>query len=219
MPACPPNEDEIALPAPPPPEGVSSNHIPGKWNGPVDERGRPINAGRVKGGDSMKRQITHEALIDFMFANPRATLLEIAEAFGWKSRASVSIIMNSDAFQAAYARRQSQIVDPVVVASVEDRIKGLASRSAEILAEKLEQNPSDKMVMDIFKESTRAGSYGVKAPVAIQQQFVVALPGPASNSKEWLERFRPNQAGVVTPRMDEAPVEAEVKEVKNASTD
>lgn len=210
MPACPPAEDEIILPAPPPP---SDDPFEGR-----DPRGRHLigvpGPGRIKGGPNAKTQVTHAALIDYLLANPRATLVQMAAAFGWKSTQSVSIIINSDSFQAALAKRQEQICDPILTQSIEDRIKGLASKSAEILREKLDQNPSEKLVLEVFKESTRAGSYGVKAPVAIQQQFVVALPGPASNSQEWLERFRPNTAGVVAPRLDDAPVEVDVKEVK-----
>jgi hypothetical protein len=197
-PAAHPDE-EVTLPAPP--EDLRENRF---WE----------HGGRTPGKPNAKTQITHEMLADFMIANPRATRREIAAAFGWRSEASVSIIMNSDAFQAAYARRRAANVDPVMVASVEDRIKQLASRSAELLSEELEKSPSTKLVMEVFRESTRAGSYGVKAPVAVQTQFVVALPGPATNSQEWLERFAPNQAGVVKPRLDDAPVEVQAREVK-----
>lgn len=206
MPACPPAEDDVILPAPPPP---SDDPFEGR-----DPRGRHLigvpGPGRVKGTPNAKTQVTHAALIDYLLANPRATLKEMADAFGWRSAQSVSIIINSDSFQAALARRQSQICDPILTQSIEDRIKGLASKSAELLAEKLEQAPSEKLILEVFKESTRAGSYGVKAPVAIQQSFVVALPGPASNSQEWIERFRPNTAGVVVPRLEDAPAEEAV---------
>lgn len=163
--------------------------------------------GRPQGSGEFRRSITHNMLIDFLLANPRATRQEIAANFNYKSVANISIIINSDAFQAAFAKRRSEMVDPVVAASVEERIRGLASDSAEKLAEKLASGTlTTRETIDVFREATRAGNYGSKAP-AQQNSFVVHLPGPASSSREWSERFAPPEAEVVQPRLLDAPSE------------
>lgn len=168
------------------------------------------SSGRPKGEISIKTQITHDALIDHMLANPRATRKEVAEAFGWKSEATISIIMNSDAFQAAYAKRRCEVVNPLLNATLEARMKGLAAQSAANLAEALEREPQNvKLNLEVFKESAKAASYGAKAQVAVQTQFVVHMPGPAASSTEWRERFAPSEAPVLLPRTDDAPSEGQ----------
>jgi hypothetical protein len=160
--------------------------------------------------ENVKTRITHDAIIDVMLAQPRITRRELAGLFGFKSEASISIITSSDAFQARLAKRSGDIIDPILTATVEERIRGLAVKSAEMLAEALDKDPKDvKLALEVFKESSRAGSYGAKAAVAVQTNFVVHLPGPASSSAEWKERFAPGGAPVLLPRVDDAPSEGD----------
>jgi len=165
----------------------------------------------------VRQQITHDMIIDFMFANPRATQREIAVAFGFRSQQTISVIVNSDSFQAALSRRQEKLIDPLITATVEDRIKLLAAKSAENLAEALEREPMNtKLNLEVFREAARAGNYGAKAQVAVQTSFVVALPGPAASTQEWRDRFAPG-AVTLKPRLDEAPVEARATPVVEAT--
>ncbi len=53
-------------------------------------------------------------------------------------RKKCSNVMASDAWQSAMAARRSEICDPVLVATVEERFKGITLLSLERLKQKLE---------------------------------------------------------------------------------
>lgn len=193
---------ELAAPGPAP----AGDQAP-VGEGPMENRFWEHSNGRPKGSIAARTQITHDAIIDYMIAKPRARRKDIALEFGFKSEQSISIIMNSDSFQARMARRKTEIIDPVMTACLEDRLRGLAATSAEIVADALEREPQNtKLAMEVLKV-TRAGEYGSKAQVAVQTNFVMHLPGPASSSSEWRERFAPADAQMVQPRLEEAPSE------------
>lgn len=106
---------------------------------------------------------THDAMIDLVLSNPVISQNEIAEHFGY-SVSWVSIIFNSDAFQARLADRKTEIIDPLVRGQVEEAIKGLVSRSVSILREKLDSpNTSTDLALEVFKASTRAAGYGARS--------------------------------------------------------
>lgn len=105
---------------------------------------------------------THDAMIDLVLSNPVISQNEIAAHFGY-TPSWVSIIFNSDAFQARLAARKEEIVDPLVRGRVEEAIKGLVTRSVEILREKLDSpNTSTDLALEVFKASTRAAGYGAR---------------------------------------------------------
>ena len=106
---------------------------------------------------------THDAMIDLVLQNPMISQNEIAAQFGY-TPTWVSIIFNSDAFQARLAARKEEIVDPLVRAQVEEAIKGLVTRSIAILREKLDStNASTDLALEVFKASTRAAGYGARS--------------------------------------------------------
>jgi len=101
-------------------------------------------------------------MIDLVLQNPTISQNQIAEHFG-RTPSWVSIIFNSDAFQARMAMRKEEIVDPLVRGRVEEAIKGLVSRSVDILREKLDNpNTSTDLALEVFKASTRAAGYGAR---------------------------------------------------------
>lgn len=105
---------------------------------------------------------THDAMIDLVLQNPMISQNEIAAHFGYTA-SWVSIIFNSDAFQARLAARKEEIVDPLVRGKVEEAIKGLVSRSVEILREKLDgPNQNTDLALEVFKASTKAAGYGAR---------------------------------------------------------
>ena len=105
---------------------------------------------------------THDAMIDLVLGNPMVSQNEIAAHFGY-TPAWVSIIFNSDAFQARLADRKTEIVDPLVRGQVEEAIKGLVARSVSILREKLDNpNAGTELALEVFKASTRAAGYGAR---------------------------------------------------------
>lgn len=105
---------------------------------------------------------THDAMIDLVLQNPMISQNDIADHFGYTA-SWVSIVFNSDAFQARLAARKTEIVDPLVRGQVEEAIKGLVSRSVEILREKLAStNPNTDLALEVFKASTKAAGYGAR---------------------------------------------------------
>jgi hypothetical protein len=107
---------------------------------------------------------THDAMIDLVLENPMISQNEIAQFFGY-TPSWVSIVFNSDAFQARLAARKEEIIDPLVRAKVDEAIKGLVSRSIEILREKLDNpNVSTELALEVFKSSTKAAGYGARNP-------------------------------------------------------
>lgn len=160
------------------------------------------------GSPNAKTAMTHDAIIDIMIANPRATQPQIAQALGYKSIVSVGVILHSDSFQARYVARRKELADPIVIASLEDRLRGIAHDSAEIVAKRLIDAPGDfKFAMEALKTS---------APHLIKPQaptvnvgFVVHLPGPASSSDEWTRRFAPESGEALHANTDDLPSEEE----------
>lgn len=159
-------------------------------------------------GITAKQQITHDAIIDFVLANPRATLKQIAEAFGYRAAQSISIIINSDAFQARLQARRGEVVDPVVLEKIENQLKGQISASMEIIARKLETSDDANFALQVFEKSTKAAGYGApkNAPV-VQQNFVMHLPGPARSSAEWLQSVQAPEVEVLKAPLENLPSE------------
>jgi hypothetical protein len=159
-------------------------------NLPATTAGKTGWATRPDAKQRGKTQITHDAIIDFIMANPTMTNKEIAEFFGYREPTSISIIVNSDAFKARFESRKEELLDPILRVTIDDRIRALSAKSSEILMRKLETTDDGQFALKVFEASSRAGGYGLpkNAPV-IQQQFVVGLPGPAASSAEWMNKF------------------------------
>lgn len=144
-----------------------------------------------------KTNYSHEALADIILANPQATHKELAVMFD-RTPMWVSYVINSDAFQAFLAKRREQIVDPALILTVEDRLKGLAVRSCDLLMEKLEgpigSLMKPELLNEIVKTSTKALGYGQRqTSVAVNTQFVVALPTQAPSADVWAGKYSGGQ--------------------------
>lgn len=145
--------------------------------------------------------ITHDAIIDFVIAQPQATYREIAGAFQYTPE-GIGIICRSDAFKARLEVRKTDLVDPIIKQSVEERLTGLAHASIDILQRKLATSDDPKLALASLDAATKASQYGARGPAAGGVTFVVQLPGPASNSQEWRSKFGPVQASVVEVSSD-----------------
>jgi len=119
--------------------------------------------GAVRGGIA-KTGYSHEAMAELILANPAIDQNEIAAFFGY-TPGWVSQIIASDAFQAYLGERKDQILDPVLRGAVEESFKGLVLQSIARLRQKLDSNPSDQLVLEVFKNSARALGYGARVEV------------------------------------------------------
>lgn len=94
-----------------------------------------------RSGKLVKVKYTHEAMIDLIIQEPTVTVQELAEIFeysaGWVSR-----ILASDSFQARLAQRKSDLIDPLVAQSLNERMRGVTIQSLEIIQKKLESEES-----------------------------------------------------------------------------
>jgi hypothetical protein len=141
-----------------------------------------------------KISYTHDAMIDYIVANPTTSQNEIARAFGYTAP-WISRIFASDAFQARLAERKTELVNPVIVANVEERIQGLAMQSIEILEQKLAQTQNPDLAVKVFELSTKAAGYGArKENVGVQNNFVVHLPNKINDPHSWAAAHRPGGA-------------------------
>ena len=106
-----------------------------------------------------KISYTHQDMIDYIIRNPGCSGREIAARYGY-TEAWVSNIRSSDAWQAAFAKRRSEIVDPGLTLSVQERMTSLTIRAHEVLMEKLDKpTVADNTVL----KALELGARGVNA--------------------------------------------------------
>lgn len=159
-----------------------------------------------------KVRYSHDAMIDMIVGNPWISQGELARNFGY-TEGWVSQVIASDAFQARLAERKNDLVDPHLRATIEERFKGLVIRSIEILMRKLEAPAtaiSDELATKALDIAARAAGYGAKnTNVAVQQNFVVAVPPKAESSVAWEKEYGAGGQAVVNPPALKASQKAE----------
>lgn len=155
---------------------------------------------------------THDGMIDLILAHPEMGQEEIARYFGY-TQGWVSRVMGSDAFNARLAQRKSEVVDPKILASMEEKIKGLAHQSLDVIQRKLEATQSPDLAVKALELTTKALGMGARVQNAVQNNtYVVALPEKAPSEQAWVESAK---AGLkaLAPKPVPAPdvVDVEVK--------
>lgn len=142
-----------------------------------------------------KVRYTHDAMIDMMIAEPSVSQNKLADVFGY-SVGWVSLMINSDAFQSRLAERKKELVDPVLIASIQDRLKAIADLSLGRLMKRLE-SPLDSQTSDDFllksaKLATDALGYGARVPTQTTNvAVVVQVPAKIVNAAEWAAAHAP----------------------------
>ena len=160
---------------------------------------QPLPSTESAAGAIARVKYSHDAMIDLVIANPAIKQIEIARYFGYTD-AWVSRIFCSDAFQARLAQRKDELVNPVIGQAVEDRIKGVAMLSLDILEEKLASTRSADLALKAFDLSSKAAGYGARSQnVAVQNTFVVALPAKAADAHAWADSHRPTGQAIEAP--------------------
>lgn len=144
-------------------------------------------------------------MIDLLIADPRISQGQLAKEFGY-TQAWISRAMNSDAFQARLAERKMDLVDPFLKQSFEDRLKGLANTSLDIVQEKLDNSRNGDLALKTLELTTKALGFGARdrGGPQIQQTFVVALPPKSENQEQWATEARK----AVDVHLKSAPVPA-----------
>lgn len=138
------------------------------------------------GNRIQKVRYTHEAMIDVILAEPTITQNELAVRFersvGW-----ISVVMGSDAFQGALAKRRDDVTDPFLIATIEERFRGLAQQSLQVISDKLEATKNADLALKALDISSKALGFGARAGQTnnVQNNFVVALPPKIAAAADW----------------------------------
>ncbi len=85
-----------------------------------------------------KLRYSHKDMIDCIIANPGISQGALAARYGY-SQAWISNVMASDAWQSALAARRAELVDPTLVATIEERFRGIVHLSQTRVLEALEK--------------------------------------------------------------------------------
>lgn len=121
---------------------------------------------------------SHIGMIDMILAHPGISQNKLAAHFG-VTPSWISQIITSDAFQVALANRRKEIVDPLLIATVEQNFSALVARSQDILMEKLNKRSDeipDQLALRTLEIAGRAAGYGVRdQPVAPQSDVMSHL--------------------------------------------
>ena len=169
--------------------------------------GKPEGLPRMTGSTNKqmieKVSYTHQDMADFILANPAVSQNDLALRYGYRPH-TISVIKNSDAFQVYLATRRAEIVDPVLTATVEDRMRAVTVRSLEVLQEKLEM-PAHQVSDELALRAAQMGSKALGMGIA-----AAPPPPPTSNLIDLAERLtslvrRPANQGVVDVQAREVP--------------
>ncbi len=141
-----------------------------------------------------KVRYSHDAMIDLIVAEPSIKQNDLAAIFD-RSPAWISQIINSDAFQARLEERRTELVDPVLQASIKERLNAVASVSLEKILDKLTSAvpKDDDFLIKTATLATKALGYGARdgggatANVAV----VVQVPPKAASVTEWVSAHTP----------------------------
>lgn len=152
-----------------------------RYQGLAAEKGYDQSYSRIA-----KTRYSHEAMIDILIAEPGIKQNELAVRFG-VSVAWISRIIGSDAFQGALAKRREELTDPFLVATLEERMTGVAMQALDVIGEKLALTQNVDVALKAYDISMKALGFGAKtgSNTNIQNNFVVALPPKALNSTDW----------------------------------
>lgn len=137
-----------------------------------------------------KIRYTHDAMIDLIVQNPAISQNELAAIFGY-TPCWVSLVMSSDAWKERLAARKAELVDPTIVASLNERFEAMVRRSLDVLNEKLAQPAAaipDNLALRAAELGAKALGLGGNAPTPpvpvgrleqLAERLVGFLPQPA----------------------------------------
>ena len=141
---------------------------------------------------------SHAGMIDLLVANPGISQNEVAQKMGY-SASWVSIVMSTDTFKAELEKRRKELIDPTILASINERFEGVARRALEVLQEKLAKPAneiSENLAIRSFEVASRAAGFGARdlTPPASPLEVHVHLDSMADNLTKLLHRAKAQEA-------------------------
>lgn len=142
-----------------------------------------------------KINYTHDAMVDKIVQQPDISHIELGLYFGYTA-AWIGSVVNSDAFQVRLAERKTELVDPVIRQSLEERFSILAHQSLNVIQKKLASTESADLATKALELSSKALGLGARdrGTGNTNVTFVVALPEKAENQEQWAQASREDAA-------------------------
>lgn len=185
----------------------------------------PIFRNRVQLG---RISITHDAVMDWLLVNPGKGQMRLcAEYFGF-TRAWLSSMIHSDAFQAKLRDKQEDHHKTNII-PLRDQINGVAQRAIERLGEKVEEVEDPRLLVDVADKMLHRLGYAPKVDMNpgvtanTQNNFYGVSPELLAQARKNAEKGNTltqsggNQAAIPSPEgiqvnatsdLGEAPIEA-----------
>lgn len=158
---------------------------------------------------------THDAMIDLILRDPAVSQNKLAAHFGY-SVGWVSRVVCSSAFQARLAERKTELVDPTILQTLDEKFNAAANLSMEVLIEKLAITRSPDLALKVGELSSKALGYGARQQnLNVQTSFVVAMPEKVADAQAWAEKHTSLRAGAVPAQVEDAAF----KDIPAASPD
>jgi hypothetical protein len=158
-----------------------------------------------------KPRLYHEMVIDRLLVDPTLEIKALAKEFG-TSYQWMLILVNSDGFQKRFEDRRKEMVDPLVRATLADKMSAVASQSLDVLISKLEATSDAKLAAQVLDITSKALGYGAKSaapPSSPVVNFVVQVPPKSRDASEWVTQYQPGVPAVgastapnLPPRLD-----------------
>lgn len=170
-----------------------------------------------KSADQLQRvRTTHDALVDLILMRPELTQKELARELG-RTPQWVYLTINSTVFQERLAARKTELVDPTILATIDDKLQAVASKSMDLLLEKINITTETSDLLSAVSIATKALGYGAGRNINQTNiaNFVVALPPKAENSSNWLNEHRPQILQDQVEKSIEANEIIEITEVED----
>lgn len=139
----------------------------------------------------------HDAIVDAVLANPKATAVQVAASTGY-SVEYCRVLMRSDAFQERLAERRGELVDPELRLRIETRLDVVAGAALDEALARLESGrASENFIARMSDVVLKAKGLGARVAEDRGPQVVVVVPGKSATPLEWIAEHRPPNAAPV----------------------
>jgi len=111
----------------------------------------------------------HRAMVDTILANPTASCADLGDIYGYSAH-WVNLTIQSPVFKRELERRRAEVINPIIIASTEERLQAVINRSLDVINEKLSKNPdqiSDTLALRALEVSAKALGLGQATTTAV----------------------------------------------------
>lgn len=148
----------------------------------------------------------HDAILNYLLANPTAKMTEVASEFG-VTPAWLSVVINSDVFQTKLRARQDEVFECTIAADIKDKLLGVAHLAVEKLSESLSYETDTKTISDATNMALKNLGFGQKV-IGTQINLSQENKTQVNVSAEIIENARA-LVGKARQVMEEPPLELE----------